>query len=165
MEDTEQLKELYEDKDGSRKNEIDSMSSPNEFSDFYAKLRTIKEHYKKHPNEISVPMSVEFDELAKLRENPNEMNVVDFTDEEGYGKFLDLNECFAKYINLKGIEKVDYLTYLNTFDQLFEIPKDRKLTGDYRKYLEALLDYLQDYCARVKPLLNLNEVISYLVKN
>lgn len=29
---------------------------------------------------------------------------VEFTDEEGYGKYLDLHECYAKYINLKGIE-------------------------------------------------------------
>ena len=33
-------------------------------------------------------MSVEFDELKKLRENPNneETNMVEFSDEEGYGK-------------------------------------------------------------------------------
>lgn len=29
---------------------------------------------------------------------------VEFTDEEGYGKYLDLHECYVKYINLKGIE-------------------------------------------------------------
>lgn len=29
---------------------------------------------------------------------------MEFTDEEGYGKFLDLHECYEKYINLKGIE-------------------------------------------------------------
>jgi len=29
---------------------------------------------------------------------------VEFTDEEGYGKFLDLHECYVKFINLKGIE-------------------------------------------------------------
>lgn len=29
---------------------------------------------------------------------------VEFTDEEGYGKYLDLHECYEKYINLKGIE-------------------------------------------------------------
>lgn len=70
-------------------------------------------------------MSVEFDEFAKARENPNEdmaskfilifgiciilticnfPDFVEFTDEEGYGKYLDLHECYEKYINLKGIE-------------------------------------------------------------
>lgn len=134
------------------------MSGPNEFTEFYARLRNIKEFYKKHPNEISIPMSVEFDEFGKTRENVNEMNLVDFTDEEGYGKFLDLNECFDQYLNLKGVEKIDYLTYLNTYDQLFEIPKEKKMQSDYRRYLESLLEYLYDYSARVKPLLDLKEV-------
>lgn len=30
--------------------------------------------------------------------------MVEFTDEEGYGKYLDLHECHEKYINLKGVE-------------------------------------------------------------
>lgn len=37
-------------------------------------------------------------------------DLVEFTDEEGYGKYLDLNECYEKYINLKGIE-VSRVTY------------------------------------------------------
>ncbi len=31
-------------------------------------------------------------------------DMVDFSDEEGYGKYLDLHECYVKYINLKGVE-------------------------------------------------------------
>jgi len=31
-------------------------------------------------------------------------DLVEFTDEEGYGKYLDLHECYVKFINLKGIE-------------------------------------------------------------
>lgn len=30
--------------------------------------------------------------------------LVNFTDEEGYGKYLDLNELYQKFINLKGLE-------------------------------------------------------------
>ncbi|XP_067128795.1 splicing factor 3A subunit 3 [Centruroides vittatus] len=158
MECTANLKELYEDKDGLRKEEISSLSGPNEFAEFYARLRAIKEFHRKHPNEIMVPMATEFEEINQARENPTEemQNMVEFTDEEGYGKYLDLNECHEKFLNLKGIEKIDYLTYLSVFDQLFDVPKDRK-NSDYKKYLEVLLDYLQDYCSRVKPLLDLNE--------
>ena len=38
--------------------------------------------------EVSVSMSVEFDEGKKLRENPNDEanNMVEFSDEEGYDK-------------------------------------------------------------------------------
>ena len=31
-------------------------------------------------------------------------DLVEFTDEEGYGKYLDLHECFERYINLKGVQ-------------------------------------------------------------
>lgn len=52
--------------------------------------------------------------------------MVDFTDEEGYGKYLDLHKCYEMFINLKGIPKMDYITYLTTFDKLFDIAKERK---------------------------------------
>lgn len=55
-----------------RKEEISALSGPNEFAEFYSRLRTVKEFHRKHPNEIQVPMSVEFDELNRARENPSE---------------------------------------------------------------------------------------------
>nr|XP_023020903.1 splicing factor 3A subunit 3 [Leptinotarsa decemlineata] len=153
---TDRLIELYEDKDGQRKAEVASLTGPNEFQEFYNRLKQIKDFYRRHPNEISVPMSVEFDEFAKARENPNDdmANFVEFTDEEGYGKYLDLHECYEKYINLKGIEKVDYITYLGMFDQLYDIPKERK-SGEYRKYLLCLIEYLMWFVQRIKPLMDL----------
>lgn len=149
------LKDLYEDKDGLRKEEIAALSGPNEFQEFYARLKQIKEFHRKHPNEVSVPMSLEFEEIARQRENPSEDTTVpvEFTDEEGYGKYLDLHECYEKYINLKGIEKIDYITYLNIFDHLFDIPKERK-NSDYRVYIRSLLQYLKGFLSRIKPLLD-----------
>lgn len=153
---TAKLRELYEDKDNERKNEVQALSGPNEFSEFYARLKQIKEFYKKHQNEISVPLSVEFEELTKAYSNPDEMSaLVDFTDEEGFGKYLDLNECYEKYLNIRGIEKVDYITYLMTFDHVFDIPKDRK-NMEYKKYLETMIEYLHNYVQRIKPLLDLD---------
>jgi len=46
------LKEIYEDKDGQRKEEVALLSGPNEFVEFYNRLKQIKEFYKKHPNEV-----------------------------------------------------------------------------------------------------------------
>jgi len=158
MECSSELRDLYEDKDGLRKEEVAALSGPNEFAEFYSRLKSIREFHRKHPNEISVPMSVEFEELAKLRENPAEdsANMVDFTDEEGYGRYLDLHEAYEKYINLKGVEKIDYITYLATFDQFFDIPKDRK-NAAYKDYLITLLEYFEVYLMRVQPLLDLRE--------
>lgn len=31
-------------------------------------------------------------------------DLVEFTDEEGYGKYLDLHEVYDKFLNLRGIE-------------------------------------------------------------
>uniref|UniRef100_A0A2C9K4I1 Matrin-type domain-containing protein n=1 Tax=Biomphalaria glabrata TaxID=6526 RepID=A0A2C9K4I1_BIOGL len=160
LETTRELKELYEDKDGVRKEEIQNLAGPNEYAEFKKRLNAIEDFYHQHPNEVSIPMSIEFDELAKLRENPPDdaQNLVDFTDEEGYGKYLDLHKCYELYLNLKGVEKIDYITYLSTFDHLFDIPKDRKNAG-YKDYLVALLEYLGEYMSKIKPLTDLTEEV------
>ena len=160
---TNNLIDMYEDTDKTREEEVRQMSGPNEFSEFYKRMKAIKEHYKSLPNEVAIPMSSEFDEFLKSRENPSESNLVEFSDEEGYGKFLDLNECFQKYLNLKGVLRIDYLTYLSIFDRLFEISKDKKLQLDYKRYLESLLDYLSEFCGKVKPLLNLEDQLERAV--
>ena len=106
--------------------------------------------------------------------------LVNFTDEEGYGRYLDLNEVYQKYINLKGIEaslrklgdleitgsdlvvfaqKIGYMKYLSQFDQLFSIPREKK-NQDYVRYLEALYDYLYGYIEKAKPLLDVESELS-----
>ncbi|ESO85772.1 hypothetical protein LOTGIDRAFT_195680 [Lottia gigantea] len=161
-----EIKELYEDKDGLRKEEIQALAGPNEYSEFRSRLGAIEKFYNQHPNEISVPMSVEFEELAKQREASADETqcLVDFSDEEGYGRYLDLHQCYEKYLNLKGVEKIDYITYLTVFDRLFDIPKDKKNSA-YREYLTVLLDYLSDYLSRVKPLLDLNDEMEVVSKD
>ena len=155
---THRLKEIYEDKDGQRKEEIQALSGPNEFGEFYARLKQIKEFHRTHPGEVSVPMSVEFEEMKKVRENGGEdlTALVEFSDEEGYGKYLDLHECYKRFVNLKGVERTDYISYVMEFDRLHEIPRERK-GADYRGYLGLLLDYFYDYVRRVKPLLDVDE--------
>lgn len=157
MDTSASLLDLYEDKDGLRKAEHDQMAGPNEFSEFYSRLRDIKEFFKKHPNEVAVPMSQEFEDFEKSRDDPNEQNLVEFTDEEGYGKYLDLNLLHDMFLNLKGIDRVDYLTYVEKFDHLFEISKDKKMNSEYVRYLEALIDYLSDYLLRVRPLSDVDD--------
>lgn len=154
METTNRLTELYEDKEGERQAEINALSGANEFTEFYSRLKVIKEFHKKHPDEVSVPLSTEFELLAKTYQQSDAMNLlVEFTDEEGFGKYLDLHECYDKYINLKGIEKTDYITYLQNFDKLYDIPKDRK-NAEYKKYLEVLFEYIYGFNQRIKPLMD-----------
>lgn len=40
-----------------RKEEISALSGPNEFAEFYSRLRTVKEFHRKHPNEVSYSVS------------------------------------------------------------------------------------------------------------
>lgn len=49
---SERLVDLYEDRDGLRKAEVASLTGPNEFTEFYTRLRQIKDFYRKHPNEV-----------------------------------------------------------------------------------------------------------------
>ncbi|XP_037730216.1 splicing factor 3A subunit 3 [Drosophila subpulchrella] len=152
---TSQLRDLYEDKDNERKAEIAALSGPNEFNEFYARLKQIKQFYKSHPAEVSVPLSVEFDEMIRVYNNPDDMSaLVEFTDEEGGGRYLDLNECYELYLNLRAVEKLDYINYLMSFDHVFDIPRERK-NREYRKYIETLNDYLHHFILRIQPLLDL----------
>lgn len=52
MTSTDRLIELYEDKDGQRKAEVAALTGPNEFQEFYSRLKQIKDFYRKHPNEV-----------------------------------------------------------------------------------------------------------------
>lgn len=164
---TASLRELYEDKDGERKSEVAALSGPNEFTEFYSRLKQIKEFYKKHPNEVSVPLQVEFDELSKTY-NANDVEnnslLVEFSDEEGFGRYLDLHECYNMYLNLRNVEKSDYITYLMTFDYVFDIPKERK-NMEYKRYLETLINYLSDFIMRVRPLLDIDAEMEQIKKD
>ena len=77
--------------------------------------------------------------------------MVEFSDEEGY----DLYKCYNKFVHLKVMECVDYTFNIQSFDQLYDIAKQRKGT-DYKQYIRMNLDYLYGFPSRVKPLLDLN---------
>ena len=84
------IQEIYDDKDGQRKEEIQMLSGPNEFAEFYNRLKQIKDFHRRCPEvrnpckrnpdlplvlnavkfqeSIQIPMSSEFEELKKIRE-------------------------------------------------------------------------------------------------
>ena len=66
MDSTRVLKEIYEDKDGQRKEEVALLSGPNEFVEFYNRLKQIKEFYKKHPNEVIVVLHSSFHTFSSV---------------------------------------------------------------------------------------------------
>jgi len=56
----EKLKKYYVDQDSLRQEEIESISGPNEFAEFYGRLRSLKQYHRKYPNEVAEPMQMEF---------------------------------------------------------------------------------------------------------
>ncbi|RUS25551.1 hypothetical protein BC938DRAFT_471988, partial [Jimgerdemannia flammicorona] len=139
------LHNLYEDTDGARKTEIDALSGANEFSEFYARLKSVKDYHRRYPNESVEPLELEFlNQAQKEREDDGEDQTTLFSGEEGGGRFLDLNAVFERYLNLKGVRKMDYLIYLSEFD-------------DFEGTLKS---YFEDFFRRAKPLFNITDLRS-----
>ena len=123
---TAKLADLYEDKDGLRRQDIAALSN-SPFNEFYHRLRNLRVYYQKHPEDVNVPLSVQVAAYAKMGEGDNdEDTMVAFSDEESQGRYLDLHSVYERYLNLKGIRRIDYFTFLKHFDQLFDIPKVSK---------------------------------------
>ncbi len=89
-----------------RRDEIGSLGGPDEFGEFYRRLKVVKDFHRRNPNEVEQPMTMEFLKLDKQRAHPPEhlQTLVDFTDEEGYGKYLDLHQLYDVYVNLRQME-------------------------------------------------------------
>ncbi|KAI8371060.1 hypothetical protein BD560DRAFT_454367 [Blakeslea trispora] len=150
------LAELYQDKDGLRQTEMEALST-SEFSEFYERLKVVKEHHRKYPNEPVDPPELEFIYLAQKKEETDyeELEKM-FSGEESTGRYLDLIELHTTYVNLKGVKKLDYLQYLAEFDQFdTNYPKTIKTTEEYRDYLTRLKEYLHGFFRRAKPLFDL----------
>lgn len=131
---------------------------------------------------------MEFMALQEEIENVDraEPDLVEFTDEEGYGRFLDLHPVYLQYINLKNVkvififrivfkiwnfQKVDYIAYLGLFDNFLDISREKtKKTGAYREYLQNLKvklkvfekykskfqNYLTSFIQKTRPLHDLD---------
>ncbi|KAG0353584.1 hypothetical protein BGZ54_002187 [Gamsiella multidivaricata] len=150
------LQVLYKDEDGSREKEMDAISGANEFGEFYNRLKKIKDHHRKYPNEAVEPMELEF-----LDQQPTEakLEALDdmFSGEEATGRYLDLHEVHEQYMNLKNLKRTNYLGYLSEFTLFDEIPRKDK-DAEYQKYLDSLCKYLEGFLKRIKPLSNIPEI-------
>jgi splicing factor 3A subunit 3 len=151
---TKKLVEIYQDLDGSRKDEIAAMgasSGPNLYSTFYDRLRELKEYHRRFPN-----LEPDRPEAETILNTFGDEPPVQFSGEEGYGKYLDLHSLFVRYVNLKGVKQLDYMTYLDTFYKF----SDKNVTKDtiYSSYLKDLQEYLVSFIKRSQPLLDINRL-------
>lgn len=95
-----------------------------------------------------------------------------FTGEESWGKFFDLVLLHDEYVNLPGIKekrRITYLQYLDQFD-VFTPPQcpmkqSEKMKDAYFKYLGSLMNYLEDFMRRTRPLENLDKLFTEISKD
>ncbi|CAN8257056.1 unnamed protein product [Cochlearia groenlandica] len=156
---THKLIETYEDKDGAREDEIAALggqtaTGTNVYSAFYDRLKEIREYHRRHPSGRLVDASEDYEAL--LMEEP----VISFSGEEGAGRYLDLHDMYNQYINSKFGERVEYSAYLDVFSQPEKIQRKLKFSRQYRKYMEALLEYLVYFFQRTQPLQDLDRILS-----
>ena len=107
---------------------MEAISGANEFGEFYNRLKKIKDHHRKYPNEAVEPMELEF-----LDQQPSESKMATFDDmfsgEEAGGRYLDLHEVHDQYMNLKSLKRTNYLGYLSEFTLFNEIQRKDKDTN------------------------------------
>ncbi|XP_010924860.1 splicing factor SF3a60 homolog [Elaeis guineensis] len=154
---TDKLVEIYEDKDNARRDEIGALGvggQNNPFPAFYDRLKEIRDYHRRHPAARVVDANEEFEEL--LKEEPQ----IEFSGEEAFGRYLDMHELYNKYINSKFGEPMEYSAFLETFFQTHKIPRNLKLTRQYREYLENVLEYLISFMERTQPLQDFGRIFT-----
>ena len=165
QEQSKRLIEIYNDAEGARTKEVQSISMGDPFDEFYKQVAEIKDFHRRYPNE-----PVENLERAYKRKAPGEGESataeVDnlFTGEEAYGKFLDLTMLHEAYLNLPGVKRLSYIQYLDSFD-VFVLPqcpikKTDKMTDQYFGYVGRLARYLEDFMRRTRPLEDLEKLFA-----
>lgn len=136
-----------------RKEEIAALGASNPtavYSKFYDRLKELREYHKRFP---VLDISAAEDDGGMLNEEPK----LDFSGEEGLGRYLDLHELHRAFTNAKFGRQCDYLEYLGALADFGSIERDKKLARPYRQYLQQLLDYLVSFYERTQPLAQLSK--------
>lgn len=136
---------------------MQSISTGEQFDEFYKQLAEVKDHHKRYPNE-----PIENLEQAYKRRHPGEgephVSEIDkmFTGEEGFGQYLDLTALHDLYLNLPGVKRLSYVQYLEIFDSFtpptMSLKRKDKVSDRYFAYVGELLSYLEGFVKKVRPL-------------
>ena len=145
---------VYEDADGVRKEEIAALGGgQNVFSTFYDRLKEVRDFHKSYPG-FHAPGADEF--LAPFKADLP----LEFSGEEANGRYLDLHALHHAFQNGAFGRQLDYLVYLSEIADFASVPRDKKFSKAYAEYLTALLEYLQSFHRRVKPVVFLETVMT-----
>lgn len=147
-----ELLNIYEDKDSLMHSELEAMKGANMFSSFYETLKNVSEYNIKFPD-VTNSNHVDLERIAHV--------TVQFSGEEVFGKYLDLNSFYDIFCNLPNMNSkdLDYLQYLNKFNSFFFIPETTKSSKVYFNYVTNLWNYLADFFWRIQPLVDVQEYV------
>lgn len=136
---------------------------------FYSRLSHIKSYHEKYPaappETFTLDLPALENSIAPGQSGNVSLHPMDrlFSGEEGIGRYLDLYEYHSLYINLKGINRITYLKYLEQFhifnDQSTGLDWQAKRTDSYAKYLNSLKAYLIGYLRKIQPLDDIDELV------
>lgn len=147
------LHEIYQDKDGSMREEVASMRGQKVMDTFYGRLKETWSYHTHHPGlPVSFGPNLEAETEVKVQ----------FSGEELYGKYFDLHDMFVRWVNLPQCKdkQLDYSQFLKALGRFEDIPEQEKLRGKaYAGFLEDLREYLGGFLGRTQPLVDLEEVL------
>ena len=166
---------IYQDADGLKSSEREFLEGQRKSQDatgnkaldvwinFYEKLSEIKDYHERF-TPYGQPTEIHDEDWYFLHALDDRSKIPKFTGQEGGGRFLDLHANYLEFINLKKLQqkvpmlvrKLEYVSYLASFDQFHEIPLYCKDSA-YKTYLENLLDYLKSFYIRTQPLFNIHQ--------
>jgi len=131
------------------------MSGSTVFSSFYDQLKNVREYHRKFPAQ---PVT-ENQEQVLLTEVLESAPDKGFTGEESEGRYVDMHELHEAYLNVKGVERVDYCSYLKQCTDIGAIPKASALTNGYTRYIKSLREYWLSFLQRTQPLMPLSKLL------
>eukprot|EP00752_Nemacystus_decipiens_P010210 g9098.t1 len=147
------LHDIYEDIDGSMREEVASMRGQKVMDTFYDRLKETWSYHTHHPG-LPVTFGPNLEAETEVK--------VQFSGEELYGKFFDLHDMFVRWVNLPQCKdkQLDYSQFLQALGRFQDIPEQEKLRGKaYATFLADLREYLGGFLTRTQPLVDLNEVL------
>lgn len=154
--------ECFDDADGARADELASMSGANVFTRYYEKLKEMKDYHRRFPDHTEIAFGPDGKELTFEDQILKQEMEVEFSGEEGQGRFLDLHQLYCEFINLKLVpgEPLDYVAFLDQCARLGQLPALRLNMRQYSAWAGRLLEYLESFHRRTQPLQDLARILA-----
>lgn len=118
------------------------------FDAFYERLASAR---SKHAA-LGDTLAAGFDEAAALSRAPE----IEFSGEEGSGRYLDLHAAHREYVNAKAFgERCEYAAFLSKLKEGGAValaPRSAKSGAAYATFVNSITRYLEGFHARTQPL-------------